>query len=75
MIGFLENISQWIKYLWQRSSSLLQRSSTRSVYVTFTFPFVSVKRQSKQKKKKKKKKAIVIALLSLLDQTVLPSPG
>ena len=52
------------------SSSLHQRSSIRSVYATFTFPFVSVKKQVNFEKK-----ATVIALLSRLDQTGLPLPG
>ena len=45
-----------------------QRLSTRSVYVTFTFPFCSVKDEASfEKKNKKQKKANVIASLSLLD--------
>ena len=49
------------KVLW--SSCLHQQLSTRSVYVTFTFPFCSVKDEASFGKRK----ANVIASLSLLD--------
>ena len=58
MTGSLENIFQLSKVARVVLSSCLhQRSSTRSVYVTFTFPFGSFKDEADFEKKK-----IVIAI-------------
>ena len=55
MTRSLENIFQLSKVARVILSSCLhQRSSTRSVYVTFTFPFGSVKDEADFEKKKKK---------------------
>ena len=71
MTGFLENISQrsfchllYIKGHRQDQSMLLLH-----------FLLFRLKDEANFEKKKKKKNATVIALLSRLDQTVLPLPG
>ena len=76
MIGFLENISQWIKYLWQRSfCHLLYINGHQQDQFKLLLQFLFFRLNDEVNFNKKKKKAIVIALLSLLDQTALPSPG
>ena len=74
MIGFLENISQWIKYLWQRSfCHLLYINGHQQDQSMLLLHFLLFR--LKDEANFEKKKATVIALLSRLDQTVLHLPG
>lgn len=74
MIGFLENISQWIKYFWERSfCHLLYINGHQQDQSMLLLHFLLFLKDDTNFEKKKK--ATVIALLSRLDQTVLPLPG
>ena len=76
MVGFLENISQWIKFLWQRSfCHLLYMKGHQQDQSMLLLHFLLFRLKDEANFEKKKKKATVIALLSRLDQTVLPLPG
>ena len=75
MIGFLENISQWIKYFWERSFCHLLYINGHQQDQSMLLLHFLLFRLKDDANFEKKKKATVIALLSRLDQTVLPLPG